>query len=145
MCSVVAFIVLVVGFGSFFVAQSFASRQPTIAPEARERTDHIPSRRVMRVDNYAPISTLNYGEGPVPIEPPPAWLVRLRTRASASYNYWGAYVDSRVWNSYSYARLDQFFHTLLKTPGLIGLIATKLSSSVGITAMLAAGIASQTR
>ena len=121
------------------------AKEMTVEEAAQVGFEGIPDRPGTHVDRHAHVRDLRYDDNKEPAEQSPEWLVRLRTRASTSFSFWGAYIDSRLWNSYPYARLDQFFSALLKTPGLLELIATKLSGSLGMTAVLAAGIASHTR
>ena len=142
---IIALIFLVLGSASLLVGHTLVSPIPIVAPEARAYSTYIPDHSGTHVDRHAHVRDLRYDDNKESTERSPEWLVRLRTRASTSFSFWGAYIDSRLWNSYPYARLDQFFFALLKTPGLLELLATKLSGSLGMTAVLAAGIASHTR
>jgi len=56
----------------------------------------------------------------------------------------GSYLDSRLWRSHTFDRLDRFFAAVYNTPGFPQFIAEKLSSNIGI-GLTVLGIASQVR
>ena len=72
-------------------------------------------------------------------------LLSLAWGSTSSTRSWvGSYLDSRLWHSHTFDRLDKFFAAVYNTPGFPQLVAAKLSSNLGI-GLAVLGLASQVR